>query len=170
MKAKRSVCIALVGCVLLAWGCATSGPLPPARPEPGHCLDRTRLGYPESLGEGQVRLVRMFAREVAPEGVDPGPLPGPRPDILNRSEVARALEREYPRALRDRRVSGTAQAAFLFDEEGRLESIGLVEGTGHPELDEAAMRVADLIRFSETRLGDPPACWVSVFPISFVTR
>jgi TonB family protein len=60
--------------------------------------------------------------------------------------------------------------AFFFDERGRLELIRVVESTGHEELDQAAARVAGVIHFSVNQLGDPPACWATVLPVTFTTR
>ena len=43
-----------------------------------------------------------------------------RPDIKNRAEVARALEREYPPLLRDAGIGGTVQVWFFIDEQGAV--------------------------------------------------
>lgn len=92
------------------------------------------------------------------------------PAIINRAEVARALDREYPQFLKDAGIEGTVRVGFHIDEEGRVIESRLVTPSGHDGLDEAALAVADVMRFSpalnrETRV----AVWVEL-PISFEVR
>ncbi len=53
-----------------------------------------------------------------------------RPDIKNRADVARALEREYPPLLRDAGIGGTVQVWFFIDEKGRYSSTQVNESSG----------------------------------------
>ena len=43
-----------------------------------------------------------------------------KPDVKNRSEVSRALEREYPPLLRDAGIGGTVNVWFFIDENGQV--------------------------------------------------
>ncbi len=93
-----------------------------------------------------------------------------RPDIRNRAEVARALEREYPPLLRDAGIGGSVQVWFFIDEEGAVQRTLVNESSGHKALDDAAIRVADIIEFSPALNRDKQVpVWISL-PITFTTR
>ena len=93
-----------------------------------------------------------------------------RPDIKNRAEVARALEREYPPLLRDAGIGGTVQVWFFIDEEGRVQNTQVNESSGHKALDDAAIEVAEIIEFSPALNRDKRVpVWISL-PITFTTR
>jgi len=51
-----------------------------------------------------------------------------------------ATHRHYPRSARKRREEGTAVVQFALDNNGRLTSLHLMEGSGHRNLDRAAMQ------------------------------
>lgn len=92
------------------------------------------------------------------------------PAITNRAEVARTLEREYPSILRDAGIGGTVMVLFHIDETGRVVETRLAESSGHAGLDEAAAKVADVMRFTPAINRDREvAVWVS-FPIVFRVR
>ena len=92
------------------------------------------------------------------------------PDILNRNEVVRAMEREYPPLLRDAGIGGTVIVYFLIDEEGIVEQFQIFESSGHQALDDAALAVADVYRFSPALNRDKRVpVWVS-FGITFQVR
>jgi protein TonB len=93
-----------------------------------------------------------------------------RPDIKNRGEVARALEREYPPLLRDAGIGGTVQVWFFIDEEGRVQRTQVNESSGHKALDDAAIQVAGIIEFTPALNRDKRVpVWISL-PITFTTR
>jgi protein TonB len=93
-----------------------------------------------------------------------------RPDIKNRAEVARALEREYPPLLRDAGIGGTVQVWFFIDEEGRVQRTQVNESSGHKALDDAAIQVANIIEFTPALNRDKRVpVWISL-PITFTTR
>jgi protein TonB len=93
-----------------------------------------------------------------------------RPDIRNRAEVARALEREYPPLLRDAGIGGSVQVWFFIDEEGVVQNSLVNESSGHTALDDAALRVAEIIQFSPALNRDKRVpVWISL-PITFTTR
>ena len=93
-----------------------------------------------------------------------------RPDIKNRAEVARALEREYPPLLRDAGIGGTVQVWFFIDEEGRVQRTQVNESSGHKALDDAAIQVAEIIEFTPALNRDKRVpVWISL-PVTFTTR
>jgi protein TonB len=92
------------------------------------------------------------------------------PSILNRSEVVRAMEREYPPLLRDAGIGGRAVVYFFIDEDGRVQDFRISETSGHQALDDAALKVANIYRFSPALNRDKQVpVWVS-FPITFQVR
>lgn len=93
-----------------------------------------------------------------------------RPDIKNRSEIAGALEVNYPPLLRDAGISGTSTVWFLIDENGAVQEARINESSGHQALDDAALRVAEVIEFTPALNGDEAvAVWISL-PITFTNR
>lgn len=92
------------------------------------------------------------------------------PDILNRVEVIRAMEREYPPLLRDAGIGGTVQVFFFIDEEGVVQQFQVNVTSGHQALDDAALAVAGVYRFSPALNRDKRVpVWVS-FGITFQVR
>jgi TonB family protein len=90
-----------------------------------------------------------------------------RPDVTNRGEVARALEREYPPSLRDAGIGGRVRVWFLIDARGVVRKLQIDESSGRQALDEAAIRVAGVFRFDSARNREQPVpVWVSI-PILF---
>lgn len=90
-----------------------------------------------------------------------------RPRLQNTGEVARALERHYPGVLRDAGVGGTVTVWFHIDTEGRVRATRLDGSSGYDALDRAALRVAEVMRFSPAYNRDERvAVWVSI-PITF---
>ncbi len=113
---------------------------------------------PESTGEGDIASNPTFTPYTV------------APDITNRNEVVRALEREYPPMLRDAGIGGTANIWFFIDENGRVQDTRIQESSGHQQLDEAALRVADIMRFTAALNRDKKVpVWVA-FPITFQVR
>ena len=93
-----------------------------------------------------------------------------RPGVRNRGEVQAAMEREYPPLLRDAGIGGTVQVWFFIDEEGRVLKTQVHTSSGHTALDEAALKVADVIRFSPALNREKRVkVWIAL-PITFVTR
>ncbi len=70
------------------------------------------------------------------------------PDIKNRDEVQAALMREYPTILRDAGIGGTVVVWFFISEEGLVLDRRVSQSSGHTVLDQAALEVADVFRFS----------------------
>jgi protein TonB len=92
------------------------------------------------------------------------------PSILNRDEVIRAMTREYPPLLRDAGIGGTVRVYFFIDEQGTVQDFRVDQSSGHAALDEAALAVASVYRFSPALNRDKKVpVWVS-FPITFQVR
>lgn len=91
------------------------------------------------------------------------------PQRTNDQEVVRALEREYPPLLRDAGIGGTVNVWFFIDEEGVVRNQRIQRSSGHGALDEAALRVAPVVRFTPAlNQGEAVPAWVA-FPITFGT-
>jgi protein TonB len=92
------------------------------------------------------------------------------PSILNRDEVVRAMEREYPPLLRDAGIGGTVKVYFFIDENGQVQDTRIDQTSGHQALDDAALKVANIYKFSPALNRDKKVpVWVS-FPITFQVR
>ncbi|NNM31451.1 MAG: TonB family protein [Gemmatimonadetes bacterium] len=92
------------------------------------------------------------------------------PDITNRSEVQRALEREYPPLLRDAGIGGTVKVWFFINEDGQVQQTQVNTSSGHSALDEAALRVANVFRFTPALNRDKKVpVWVAL-DITFTTK
>jgi len=156
----RGTLLVAVGGVLVVVACAV--PTPVAQD------DETELSAVQAVVESGAEEIPELARGFLEE-----PTFTPftvRPDILNREEVAVALEAEYPPLLREAGVGGTATLWFFIDETGTVQRVLLNDSSGHEALDEAALRVARRIEFTPARDGDTPVpVWISI-PIHFATR
>ena len=92
------------------------------------------------------------------------------PSITNRQEVVSAMVQAYPPLLRDAGIGGTIRVYFFIEADGTVGSVQLDQSSGHAPLDEAALRVADVYRFSPAlNREEPVPVWVS-FPITFQVR
>ena len=92
------------------------------------------------------------------------------PELANAVDVARALQRNYPPLLRDSGVGGTTLVWFLIDERGAVQRKDIHRTSGHPALDEAALSVAERMRFRPAENdGEKVAVWVQI-PITFSSR
>lgn len=92
------------------------------------------------------------------------------PAILNRTDVQKALERNYPARLKDAGIGGTVKVYFYIDAKGKVVNHRIDKSSGHAALDEAALRVADIMRFTPALNRDKKVpVWVS-FPITFQVK
>lgn len=132
-------------------------------------------GAPQPEAVDAMSRVRAVAVDSIPEApplatILRGPVPTPfavAPRLLNRDEVLRASEREFPSHLKAAGVDGTVRVWFLIDDEGQVLSRVIDESSGNGELDAAALRVAQVVRFSNALNDDQPVyVWVSL-PIEF---
>ena len=90
-----------------------------------------------------------------------------RPTLTNSDEVSRALTRAYPALLREAGIGGAPVLWLHIDETGIVDATRVHESSGYDALDEAAMRVAEAMRFTPAFDGDAvTATWVQI-PIRF---
>ncbi|MQA90768.1 MAG: TonB family protein [Gemmatimonas sp.] len=90
-----------------------------------------------------------------------------RPDISNRREVVRYLERFYTPILRRTGATGQVILDFWIDEKGMPRRAAIVTSSGREELDDLSMSLSKLIRFRPAlRAGEPIRVQVRV-PIHF---
>jgi protein TonB len=89
------------------------------------------------------------------------------PTILNREEIIKAMEAAYPTILKDAGIGGEVRVFFFIDDEGIVQNARIDRSSGHFGLDEAALGLASLYRFSPAINRDRRVpVWVS-FPIRF---
>ena len=92
------------------------------------------------------------------------------PRMTNTPEVQRALARAYPTLLRDAGIGGSVLIWFFIDEEGTVQETVVNQSSGHFQLDEAALTVADIVRFTPAMNRDKVVpVWISL-PITFEVR
>lgn len=89
------------------------------------------------------------------------------PEILNREQIVDAMMDNYPSLLRESGVGGLVRVFFFIDENGFVQTTRLDQSSGYDALDQAALDVAELYRFSPALNRDRRVpVWVS-FPIEF---
>jgi TonB family protein len=90
-----------------------------------------------------------------------------RPELTNRNEVIQALVREYPSILRDAGIGGQVVVWFFISETGQVLDRRVSQSSGHTQLDEAALSVASVYRFSPALNRDQTVqVWIQL-PITF---
>jgi protein TonB len=93
-----------------------------------------------------------------------------RPEVKNRQELTRAMEREYPALLRDAGIGGQVIVHFFIDENGVVQNAVLAESSGHSALDQAALRIAPIIEFTPALNRDRQVPVWTRLPITFNAR
>ncbi len=93
-----------------------------------------------------------------------------RPELRNRAQFERLLEREYPALLRDAGIGGTVVIHFFINTQGRVDNHFVAESSGYEALDAAADRIAPQLEFTPARNYDQVVpVWVMI-PITFRAR
>lgn len=93
-----------------------------------------------------------------------------RPELKNGPEVSRALQRVYPPLLRDAGIGGIAVLWFFIDETGTVVKTQVKASSGHKALDEAAAKVATVMKFRPAQNRDKTVpVWVEI-PINFSVK
>ena len=147
--------------------------IPPDIPPPSAKGFETREA--DFTGEG-VEGGRSWGNEkitkVTAENVEAAPTFTPytvAPELKNRDTIQRALERYYPPMLRDAGIGGTTIIWALIDEKGFVMKTQVKKSSGYPQLDDAAMKVGDMMQFSPGMNRDVTVkVWVQL-PIVFKT-
>ena len=92
------------------------------------------------------------------------------PEILNRPEIVRALTRLYPSILRDNGIGGTVEVWFFISTEGRVLDSRVSVPSAHEQLNQAALEVANVFRFSPALYRETIVqVWIQL-PITFEVR
>jgi TonB family protein len=121
-------------------------------------MDDVRDG---TLGDSARMLLPVGVRSVALPSDPPQSVTVP-PRILNPDEIVEVIGRAYPRTLLAQERGGTVGVHFLVGVTGEVERIKIAQISAYPALDEAAVQVASVYRFSPARRGDEPvAVWVA---------
>ena len=113
--------------------------------------------------------------EAVPEDTDLSAVPRftpmtVRPEILNRGEVLQALMGLYPPALRDAGIGGTVEVWFFISEDGTVLDSRVSEPSTHVQLNEAALEVANVFKFSPALNREAIVeVWIQL-PITFEVR
>jgi TonB family protein len=90
-----------------------------------------------------------------------------RPQLMNSREVQQALQRHYPPLLRDAGIGGIAVVWVFIDETGRVRDARISTSSGYDALDQAALRVTELMQFTAARDRDTPVpVWIAL-PVTF---
>jgi len=93
-----------------------------------------------------------------------------KPDVKNREEVQRAMEREYPAILREAGIGGTVLVWFFINDEGHVIRTLVRETSGYAQLDQAALKVAEIIEFTPALNRDKRVpVWISL-PVTFTLK
>ena len=111
--------------------------------------------------------------KVTAENIEAAPVFTPytvKPELKNRESVQRALVRNYPPLLRDAGIGGTSLVWILIDESGNTIRAQVKEGSGHEALDQAALKIADIMQFTPALNRDQKVkVWIQL-PIVFKTQ
>ncbi len=90
-----------------------------------------------------------------------------QPEIRNRREVEAALMRLYPPLLRNAGIGGQVVVWFFISKEGTVLDRRVSQSSGYAQLDEAALKVAGVFRFTPALNRDRIVqVWIR-FPIKF---
>ena len=147
---------------LLGWVDRNRAPIEIPPPPQSRVTEQCADGRGDSRGDGDEEVDLSAAPVFTPMTV--------RPEIRNRSEVQAALMKEYPTILRDAGIGGRVVVWMFISEEGTVLNRSVAEGSGHVALDEAALRVADVFRFTPALNRDRIVqVWIQL-PIAFQVR
>jgi TonB family protein len=115
---------------------------------------------------GEPTRLDATARAGAGEGPVFTPMTA-RPYLQNPEEVAQALARHHPPLLRNAGIGGTVRVWVHIDTQGRVQQAQLAGSSGYDALDQAALRVAEVMRFTAARNRDELVpVWIAL-PITF---
>jgi TonB family protein len=106
---------------------------------------------PQGGQGGQQQAVRKLTVEQRP--------------LVNTAEVQAALVRNYPPLLRDAGIGGQVVVWMYVEANGEVTKTQVAKPSGYPALDEAALKLAPIMRFRPA----PTADWIEV-PVTFSAK
>jgi len=93
-----------------------------------------------------------------------------RPQLVNAREVQAALVAAYPPTLRDAAIGGSAIVWFFIDETGTVQDTRIHQSSGYQQLDESALSVAGMMRFTPAQnMDETVPVWIQI-PIQFSAK
>lgn len=179
LKGNRGRAIAAsgiaVGLALLA--CEAERPTAPGVAEeaaPAATANRVPLTVDDLRREAALKAHEAASRAAAQssfggagEGRPHAALFDHAPEIVNHAEVEAVLVRAYPPSLRDAGIGGTVHVWFSIDESGRVTQVELAKPSGFRALDDAAIQVAQAIKFAPADLDGQKVAVAIQLPITF---
>lgn len=90
-----------------------------------------------------------------------------RPELQNARDVIRRLQDLYPPALRDAGIGGMAVVWLYVDTTGLVTKVQLKKSSGREALDDVALKLTDLLRFTPARLGNRKIAMWTELPYTF---
>jgi len=111
-----------------------------------------------------------LAQDEPPDSVMSRPMFTPYdkgPELKNRLEAQRSVERHFPKKLADAEIGGKVWVWVFVDAEGRVRNAQLGTSSGNEKLDDGAVAAVWEFEFIPARFRDRAvAVWIQV-PISF---
>ncbi|MGD8867894.1 MAG: TonB family protein [Gemmatimonadales bacterium] len=93
-----------------------------------------------------------------------------RPEIKNRREAVRIVERYYPKLLKDAGIGGRVMVWVFIDTNGIVKNAQVQNGSGNSALDDAALKAAREFEFTPALNRDKKVpVWVAI-PITFSVK
>jgi protein TonB len=93
-----------------------------------------------------------------------------KPEIRNRGDLQRLLERNYPAMLKDAGIGGTTVLWVFINETGSVQNTKVTQSSGYEKLDEAAREVMEQIQFSPALNRDQKVpVWIQL-PVTWQVR
>ncbi|MFS8638217.1 MAG: energy transducer TonB [Gemmatimonadota bacterium] len=93
-----------------------------------------------------------------------------RPELKNRAQIQRELERRYPEVLRHENVEGAVVVLFWIDEFGKVQKYEIRQSSGSKALDAAVESVIDMMEFRPAIDHGRPVRVIVALPIRFQIR
>jgi TonB family protein len=143
-------------------------PAPAPAPAPASASPEPDVSARQPTGQPLGQSTRPDAAEAAPSGEGPVFTPMTlQPRLQNPERVAQAIARHHPPLLRNAGIGGTARVWVHIDAQGRVQRAQLAGSSGYDALDQAALRVAEVMRFTGARNRDELVpVWIAL-PVTF---
>jgi protein TonB len=93
-----------------------------------------------------------------------------KPELKNRREALRIVERNYPKLLKDAGIGGTVLVWVFIDSNGAVKNAQVQKGSGNSSLDDAALKSANDFSFTPALNRDKRVpVWIAI-PITFAVK